>query len=100
MHVLQIPVDNSSTPQHQVSQDDIAAMLKVWNTDSNDNLSIKFLQIDSQRISELTSQVMMLKCNADHLEKKLVMLLQELNEYDSEVKVHVTDLNISYIIDA
>ncbi|XP_065900440.1 uncharacterized protein [Dysidea avara] len=64
------PVHYSTTPQHQVLRDDIAAMLEVEN----------------HHISEIRSKMVMLKYNADELEKKLTLLLQELNKYNSEVK--------------
>jgi len=44
-------------------------------------------QIENRNITELKSKVITLKHNADELEKKLTLLLKELNEYNSEVKV-------------
>ena len=44
-------------------------------------------QVENRNITVLKSKVITLRHNADELEKKLMLLLKELNEYNSEVKV-------------
>ncbi|XP_065900447.1 uncharacterized protein [Dysidea avara] len=69
-----VPSNYQTVAQHLSLKSDIAVMLEVEN----------------HNISELRSKVMIIRRNTDEVEKKLTLILQELDKYSSEVKSFIS----------
>ena len=55
-----------------------STQLSYWSCD----------QAENHNISELKSKVTEIRFNADEMQKKLALILQELDKYNGEVKVY------------
>jgi len=85
-NLLQVLLNHQTVTQHQVIKCDVAALLEVRYMLYESDYSSSS-QVENHSISELRSKVMILRCNADELEKKMALILQELDKYSTEVKV-------------